>query len=258
MSRDSVPPPPGAVAGDLDGLDERQLWQRLRGPAESATKARSELFERYTGLVRSIAARLFGRRVDNVSTFEDYLQLGSEGLLEALDRYDPGRGASFETFATYRIRGAIQNGVRISSERNELSSYRARRHRERVRSLAASGGSDGSGDAFGEMVDLTIDLALGFLLEDNEAERTQSRSAGTDPYACEAIAELQAVLVKLLDTLPERERQILEYHYFQQLPFRAIAELMGLTKGRISQLHHKALRGLRGAVGPERKLDSYL
>src|SRR5215471_18654727 len=78
------------------------LWARFTQTRDP--HAREELVQCYMPLARAAAARLFGSRIDESTPFADYLQYARLGLLEAVDRYDPQREASFETFSTYRIR----------------------------------------------------------------------------------------------------------------------------------------------------------
>src|SRR5262245_2083763 len=110
------------VPGEDDEVRER-LWAALR---RGDPEARSRLVDVHESLVRTLAAELYARRPDGVADFGDYLHYGMLGLLEAIDRYDPDRGAAFATFARYRIRGAILNGIAKETEQREFRSYRAR------------------------------------------------------------------------------------------------------------------------------------
>src|SRR5579859_5894235 len=112
---------------------ERSLWEeygRTRQP-----ELRQRLVKRYMPMTQGIAAHLFGRRVGNAVAFDDYLQYARVGLLEAIDRYDPGREASFTTFAGYRIRGAILNGL---EQTTEVAAQAAQRRHSRLRERAHS------------------------------------------------------------------------------------------------------------------------
>src|SRR5438128_2076815 len=94
---------------------ETSLWAQYRRTGEPLLRAR--LVTTYLPLTHGIAARLFGQRSNDSVAFEDYLQYGRVGLLEAIDRFDPARGeASFTTFAGYRIRGSILNGLEKATE----------------------------------------------------------------------------------------------------------------------------------------------
>src|SRR5437868_7509571 len=81
-------------------------WANRQSPAE-----RAGLVAAYTPLVRRLAARVYARRIGGELEYADLVQIGMVGLLEAIDRYTPARGVRFETFATYRVEGAILNGL---------------------------------------------------------------------------------------------------------------------------------------------------
>jgi RNA polymerase sigma factor FliA len=214
----------------------------------------------YLELTQRIAASLFAKRINNTVSFDDYLQYARVGLLEALDRYDPAREASFETFATYRIRGAVLNGLEKSTESAAQAAFRRRsRHRERAQSLllpdtheAAEFGEsidDGSSgprvDPFAGMVDFAILLAMGYVLEDSGEWNPAGADRAADPYKSVQLERVRARLSLLVDALPQRERLIVRYHYFEHLEFQAIGAILELSKGRVSQLHARALRLIR-------------
>jgi len=201
-----------------------------------------------------VAAQLYARRPDDLADFADYLHEGMVGLLEALGRFDPARGASFTTYATHRIRGAILNGIARISEKRALHEHSLRLRAERVRSLRQE--SEGAPDeSFRELVDVTIGLTLGLLLETANEETRAASAEAANPYASCALADARARVAGAVAGLPERERFIVRRHYFDQVSFAEIAELLGLTRGRVSQLHGRALRRIREAYEAKRPLD---
>lgn len=205
----------------------------------------------YLELTQRIAASLFAKRINNTVSFDDYLQYARVGLLEALDRYDPAREASFETFATYRIRGAVLNGLEKSTESAAQAAYRRRsRHRERAQSLLLPETGDAAEpekftDPFAGMVDFAILLAMGYVLEDSGAWNPAGADRAPDPYKSLQLERVRARLNLLVDALPQRERLIVRYHYFEHMEFQAIGAILELSKGRVSQLHARALRLIR-------------
>ena len=108
------------------------------------------------------------------------------------------------------------------------------------------------------MVELTIGLAIGFLLEDTGLATGSNESTGDQAYTSNNLAQLRQLLTGAIDDLPERESQIVRYHYLQGAQFEAIADLLGVTKGRVSQLHKRALQRLRDRLGQEQSLDTFL
>ncbi|HEY8880059.1 MAG TPA: sigma-70 family RNA polymerase sigma factor, partial [Roseateles sp.] len=122
--------------------------------------------EAYTPLVRRLAARAYSRRIGGELEYADLVQMGMVGLLEAIDRYTPARGVRFETFATYRVEGAILNGLPSYSELQRQLALRRELARERAQSLREQTETRDR-SALERLADLAISLALGFALEDS-------------------------------------------------------------------------------------------
>lgn len=231
--------------GELTKLRDEELWHRYVTDRE--TSVRHALVRRHLDLARIIAASLYAQRVDNTVDFQDYLQYARVGLLESIDRYEPDREASFRTYATYRIRGAILNGIERTTEHAAQREHRRRiRSQERVASVRERLEGDAR-DAFSELVDVTIALALGYVLEDSGLWRKLDDDPTSDPYRSYEFKRLRERLTLIVEALPQREQLIVRYHYFEHMEFIDIGELLGLSKGRVSQLHHRALRLIRDA-----------
>lgn len=233
MAGTSSPDPSSAPS-----TENAASWASRQSPLE-----RARLVDAYTPLVRRLAARVFARRLGAELEFGDLVQLGVVGLLEAIDRYTPARGVRFETFATYRIEGAILNGLPSYSEFQRQFAARKHLASERVESLRQEGGAQDR-SALEQLGDLAISLALGFALE-GEDDQTNEPSEPDNAYARIELAQLRRQLAELVEQLPEGERLVIFRHYFQQQPFEEIARGATLTKGRVSQIHHAALRRLR-------------
>lgn len=234
---------------DRASTEESRLWRAWRLQRDAA--ARERLIHLHFGFARIMAGKLYARRHTDEVEFDEYLQLASVGLIESIDRYDPEQGASFRTYASHRIQGAILSGLEALTERASQLALRRRIEQERLQSLQA--GSDvPAGDAFSRLASIAVGLALGFMLEDLAAFRAEEGAYSDNAYAASELRQLQRRLLKLVGELPEREAKIIRHHYFQQLPFDEIARALDLTKGRISQLHKRALTMLREALDGRR------
>ena len=235
--------------------EEKLLWQRM---ANSDDLARNKLIDHYYPLARRISAQLFASRPDNDVEFDDYLQYAVSGLIEAIDRYEPNREASFATFASYRIRGSILNGVGKITEKREQSAFWQRQRKERLESLLSEdGGEIDSEHLFEEMVETTIGVALSYLLEDAGVVESQENVMTDLVYKSEAVSQLQDRMVAYVNVLPERERIIILYHYYHHMNFEELSHMLEITKGRVSQLHKQALLRLRSSFEGEDGLDLY-
>lgn len=240
----------------LSGMDmlvrparvEASLWRRFRFEEEAA--CREILFDRYVGLARSIAAQHFRRRAGKRIDRGDFEQFAYQGLLQAIDRYDPLNGAPFSAYASRRIAGSISDGVAQMTEIGAQIRHRHRVEQERFRSLASAGAQDVRDDPVSALSDLAIGLALGMMLE-GTAFMGNENDADPAPNAYESLEwrEMQARLASAVGDLPEREAMIIRQHYDVGLSFAQVADLLGLSRGRISQLHRAALDMLRKKIG---------
>jgi RNA polymerase sigma factor for flagellar operon FliA len=218
---------------DLSEEAVRALWTRFT--ASRALQLRGRLIERYLPLARAAAARYYRLRSDDSVPFEDYLQYARIGLVEAIDDYDPGREASFETYSSYRIRGAVLNGLGRESEIAAQRNFWRTRLQER---------EDPPAEPAPEVEEAENGIALGFLLE-HEGEDVADEALQANPHAAVEQVELLTLIGTVLEKLPPRERELIRRHYFEQCEFRVIASELALTPGRVSQLHAQALLRIR-------------
>jgi RNA polymerase sigma factor FliA len=240
----------------LDPEREQALWRALREHGDAA--AREALLTHHMPYARVIAGKLYAGRTHDEVEFDDYLQFASIGLLEALERYQPERGAQFRTYASTRMMGAVLDGLEKLSERQQQIALRQRmRARDaRAASLAEGLGSVRDASLLKEMAGVGIGLALGVLLEGLGMVDSGVEAQAPNPYDGLELRQMQRRVRELAAGLPEPERRIIRHHYLQGVPFDEIAEQMGLSKGRISQLHRRALQRLREALQATSEIDA--
>lgn len=225
-----------------DLQDEQVLWQQFI--REPSNQHRNRMIERYGEFARMHAAKLYADRQIREIEFDEFRQYALVGLIEAVDRYDPDRGASFRTYASHRIRGAILNGIEKYSEKQQQISARTRLREERFNALLSESGG-GKKDPFLRLVDLAIGTAIGYMLEDSRMFQTEADSYEHNIYRSRELSDLVRVMSDLVCNLAPQEQTVIRFHYFQQLRFEEIAGRMGLSKGRISQIHRKSMERLR-------------
>lgn len=228
--------------------DEDTLWRTYR--EQPSQLLRDRLVTRYLPYARAIAARMYSRRGGQDFEFDDYLQYASLGLMECVDRYQPGLGASFKTYATTRMTGAILNGLEKLTERQQQVAIQRRLALQEDRAASLSEMEEGEESAenlFRRLAAVGVGVALGVLLEGSGLIEWQSpdNPNGFGAYEQVELKQLRDRVIALVSALPERERHIVRAHYMQDIPFQDIAAEMGVTKGRISQLHKRALDMLR-------------
>jgi RNA polymerase sigma factor for flagellar operon FliA len=233
-----------------DADDEPELWNALR--LEGSQAARERLFSRYAGFARSTARKIRSELSrDDVETAELH-QLAYAGLLEAMENFDWQRGVSFRAYAVHRIAGSIRDGLAKASEVAEQIATRQRVRRERLRSLSDEDTHRmNAQEAMDALVEIATGLALGFMLEDAGLGDHDQDSVLHPRTAYDSLAWKETVthLHAQLSALPETEQMILREHYLYGIAFEQLALGLGLSKGRVSQLHRQALARLRKRMG---------
>ncbi|WP_307650310.1 sigma-70 family RNA polymerase sigma factor [Variovorax boronicumulans] len=252
------------------------LWVRWRKEKDEA--AREQLICHYLPYAKMVAATIYGRRTHNDVEFEDYLQLARVGLLEAVDRFEPGQGAQFKTFAAKRVQGSVLNGLTRLTEKNQQISVAMRLRQERLEAVkdAAAAPEEAPGDGhaaapaaprsadklFKYLAEVGIGLALGVLLEDTgmvDGEAFDANAHAPSPevsyFRKTEILQLRTVLRDLVNQLSDQQKSVIRQHYLQEVPFDDIATLMGVTRGRVSQLHRQGLLRLRELLAKDARCD---
>lgn len=234
----------GAPPALAPQADEAQLWTELK--TTGSERAREQLCLLYLPFAGKIASRRFTHRGGDIE-LQDLRQLAFAGLLEAIDSFDPALGSPFKAYASRRITGAILDGITKMSEMREQLSFRNRVRRDRLRSLAPTARTLGGQDAMEALAEIAVGLALGFMLEGSGLYQGGQQDSRTAATAYDSLAWKEAIerVLGELARLPERERMVIERHYLDGLSFDDVAALMGVSKGRVSQLHRNAISLLR-------------
>jgi RNA polymerase sigma factor for flagellar operon FliA len=231
--------------------------------APPAEETPDRLVDRYRHLVRYVVRRL-GARVVGVFDDEDATQAGMLGLLAARDAYRPDRGASFETYAILRIRGAILDAVRALDPIRRQGREAARAIADTGSALAMSLGRDPTDVEVAERLGMTVERCvelrrIGTImvvsLEADSGDGAIGRRAGpgdaiADPQAIDpmdraARKEELTTLVREVAMLGDRKRRVIALYYRDELTFREIARVLGVSESRACQIHRSALHGLR-------------
>jgi len=225
-------------------------------------KSGQELIREYTPLVKRIAHHLLARLPASV-VLDDLLQAGMIGLLEASRRYDASKGASFETFAGIRIRGAIIDEVRRGDWTPRSVHRNARRVSDAIHAVEHRTGRDATDTEVAAELGVTLSDYHG-LLQDSMDSRLfsydQLTEAGEDSPAGQFAADepgpgiqhesqgFRQALADAIGRLPERERLVLSLYYDEELNLKEIGQVLGVSESRVSQIHSQAALRLRGRL----------
>lgn len=226
-----------------------------------AAEDRDRLVSQHLSLVQAIAAKLkrtLGRSIE----FDDLVGYGTKGLLEAAERYDPTQGAAFSTFAYYRVRGAMLDGLRTMGwySRSDYARYRAEeRANEYLQNQAerAAAGQEASGGARPEKAAALESIAevLGGIavihITSLEAAAKVADEKLPPPDADLERVQASARVRTAMAKLPEKERKLMELYYFGEKNLEEIGAVLGLSKSWACRLHARAVGLLRDALRDE-------
>ena len=227
---------------DLD-----QIWAEYRASGEAGL--RNRLVLQYAPLVKYVAGRLRTRMPDSVDP-DDLVSDGVLGLMDAIERFEPARGLSFQTFAVPRIRGAIIDGMRSMD-------FVPRSVRDKLRAV--------------QRAQVLLEERLGRVPEDTEVAREigipvqqlrdLSRQANSNHASLDDFdladelssaadhqveqGDVNASLMRVVDQLAERDQVIIALYYFEGLTLAEIGQVLGVTESRVSQVHRRATTTLR-------------
>ncbi|MEM7243703.1 MAG: FliA/WhiG family RNA polymerase sigma factor [Acidobacteriota bacterium] len=219
-----------------------------------------QLITEHLPLVRQVAQRFqvgSGAPVD----FGDLVQLGVLGLIDATKKFDADNGTPFASYARFRIKGAILDGLRQLDLVPRSVRRQRRRLLEATRELEQRSGGSTSEDELAAILELDHE-ELAQLKQSMHAGHCSSLEElcekGADAEINEVVSDpdagpdeqvvrqqLRKVLRQAIDGLPERERTVLALYYYEGLTMREIGEVLDVTESRVSQLHSKAMVRLR-------------
>lgn len=222
-------------------------FQQSRDPA-----LRNRLVVQYAPLVKYVAGRMRTRLPESVDQ-DDLVSDGVLGLIDAIERFDPDRGLSFQTFAVPRIRGAIIDGLRAMD-------FVPRSVRDKVRAIQRAQVAleerlgrpptddevaRDTGLAVHHVRDLTKQATTNHANLD-DLDLADELASATDQTVEEG--DVNASLMRVINELSERDQVVIALYYFEGLTLAEIGRVLGVTESRISQVHSKATATLRSKL----------
>jgi RNA polymerase sigma factor for flagellar operon FliA len=226
---------------------------------DTETARVQRLVEGNLRLVHSIAIRVY-RNINRSVELEELISLGTEGLIQAAMRFDPSTGSAFSTFAYYRIRGAIYDGLgdiaplprwmyrRVRAAKT-VDDYLERSEEDRTEE--ATSRVEALRSLFGQLRSAAAVFIAS--LDAQEEEGQQPADESESPLAHATATEAADLLRSALSRLPRREADLIRYHYFEHMTLWAAGERVGVSKSWASRLHTRALESLRAELGADQQ-----
>jgi len=227
---------------------------------------REQLLERYTPLVKYVVERLAVGLPKNVD-HSDLRSAGVLGLLDAYDKFDAGKGTKFETYAVWRIKGAVLDQLRALDWASRSVRRKAREVEASMRRLDQRLGRQASEEEIAKEAKMPLadyhrlmDQVRGAVLLSLDEVRSpeDGDSLGLadvieDPSTPDVLAKIEEeetrqVLLETLNQLPEQERLVVALYYYEHMTLREIGLTLGISESRVSQVHSRAVQRLKGSV----------
>jgi RNA polymerase sigma factor for flagellar operon FliA len=241
------------------------LWGDYK---EHGTKeARERLILHYSPLVRFVAGRVAAGLPQSIEQ-SDLVSYGIFGLIDAIDKFDPGRGFKFETYAISRIKGAIIDELRsidwvprsIRAKARAIEHAYSKLENELRRTPDDSevagelGMTQPELDQVLSQISFVGLVALDELLGAGSSERGSATVGDTiadrahDPVEAFEVDEMKHLLADAINRMPDRDRLVLTLYYYEGLTLAEIGAVLGVTESRVCQIHTKAILALRGRL----------
>ena len=248
--------------------DTGTLWRQYKSTRDQAVRDR--LILTYAPLVKYVAGRLGSGLPAHVDE-GDLVSYGLLGLIGAIERYDPDRDVKFETYAIARIKGSIIDELRAMDWVPRSVRSRAREIERAIADLESKLGRAPTDEEIAgklglsqeELDDSLSEISRSSIAALDELWTVQGSSGdqvalidtiedtqGPEPQSALDQSEVKEMIADAISRLPDREKLVITLYYYEELTLREIGEVLGVTESRVSQLHTKAVIGLRSRFQP--------
>ena len=239
-------------------------YSQKRKECTFSREERNSLIVEFSPMVRYIAQRIAERLPANVE-LDDLMSTGVLGLIDAIEKYDPDKGAKFKTYAEFRIRGAIMDDLRAMDWVPRSVRQRASAiddvHKKLEQKLGRVPTDEEAATAMGlnaeeyyENLNAAKSMPIFSLddlgISDKKGDKKSlldclAGSKDSDPQVSLRLTELKTVIAEAIDSLSEKERLMVSLYYYEELTMKEIGKVLDITESRVSQIHSKAVQKLR-------------
>jgi RNA polymerase sigma factor FliA len=241
----------------------------LDGQNAISIAERDRLISQYAPLVKTIAGRMALRLPQHISQ-DDLKSSGIMGLLDAIDKYNAGKGVEFKSYAEFRIRGAMidelrsmdwvprsvrRNAKKLSEAYSKVENREMRPARDEEVAAEMAIGMEEFFRLLEEVKGISVIHEFDALSQSKHTtaqgeDEDMVSVLGMDISPLENLNRTEAVriIAETIDKLPKNERTVVSLYYYEELTMKEIGEVMGYTESRVSQLHTKAVLRLRNGL----------
>lgn len=229
-------------------------------------KKRDALIMQYAPLVKNIVERIAVRVPPYIAGKEDLMNVGVIGLISAIEKFDKERNVQFETYARYRIRGAVLDELRSRDWLSRSTRNKGARLEDAFRHLQKELGRPPDDEEVAEHLGVSLDEYFELLDDAKSVSLLSSEDIPPEYWECHGChdgingtvqenphtnllkSEIRDIMKRAVDDLPEKERLVLSLYYYEEMTMKEIGQVMSLTESRVCQLHSRAVLRLRGRL----------
>lgn len=244
-------------------IDKKErLWIEYTNTKTSAV--REQIIIEYVPLVKVVAGRLAIYLGSNVE-YEDLVSYGIFGLIDAIDKFDYGKGIKFETYASLRIRGAVLDQIRKMDWIPRSVRQKQKQIDAAIKKLEMEKGINYTEEDIANELGVTVDEYVNWVgqtnvsnissLDDFIEQGNDVKASNNSPYMRiepERVVEekeLSNILSEALSALTEKEKTVVLLYYYEEMTLKEISKTMEVSESRVSQLHSKALKKMKDYLG---------
>lgn len=253
--------------------DVSALWARYKQDGDP--RAREKLILNFSPLVKYVAGRMSSGLPQQVET-ADLISYGLFGLIDAIEKFDLDRGIKFETYAIARIKGAIIDELRaldwvprsVRARAREIETTYVKLENSLKRVPTDAEVASEMGIELSELHDIYTKLSYTSVVsfedlwtgadkdDQQDAAASIKDETAEDPVATFESAEMKLILARAIEELPDREKTVITFYYYEGLTLKEIGHVLGVTESRVSQLHTKAVLRMRAKLHAAQAIDA--
>lgn len=245
----------------MAATDRDKMWSEYS--KQKTPQLREKLIIEYSGLVKVVAGKLSMYLGYNVE-YDDLVGYGVFGLIDAIDKFDYGKGIKFETYASLRIRGEILDQIRKMDWIPRTVRQKQKQLDMAYRKIEEKTGRLATDEEIAEELGISMDELLNMQNEtkvsniisldeymeqgDSKVEPVETKDYMQPDRVVEK-EELKKLLLEVLETLTDKEKKVIMLYYYEEMTLKEISNVMDVSESRVSQLHSKALIKMRQRLG---------
>lgn len=231
-------------------------WKKYKENGDRESK--EKIIIEYIELVKIIAGRLYVNYNGNVD-YDDLVSYGILGLIDAIDKFDLSKNVKFETYANIRIRGAIVDQMRNLDWIPRSIRQKYKKVEDSVKKLQNIYGDDIKDEYLAKEMNVSLEelyeilndisglvvVSLDEFLQNGKNFDISSGSIEINPQDALEKKESEKLIKEVIENLPEKEKKVISLYYYSELTYKEIANVLGISESRVSQLHTSAIAKLK-------------